>query len=101
MSTDGPDDTRSPSDGAFRVATTFALLLGAGSGGYNLFTAPDRYSAADAAVQAERLGGIQAEINRLRDDVRRIDRHGPIIGNRQLAEAIKEHEKRLDSLERE
>ena len=104
MPDDRPGDTGESGNPFLRLGTPVALILAIIGSGYTISTTDDRIRKAEVEVALQvrdtRLDSLRREVDRLREDVQRIDRSGPTVSNPALAEMVRDHEKRLDEIER-
>lgn len=93
------------SDRVFRMVSALALALGAISGGYTVSTSDDRYRAADAqkdfALRDQKISQLDREIEWLKSSIERIDRSGTSVGNAAYGAMLRDHEDRIDRIEKQ
>lgn len=99
MADNGPSYEGQSSQFLFRVVSSIALGLGVISGGYTVSTTDDRIRRAEVEaalrVRDAHLQHLETQYRELKEQVDRIDRSGPAVGNAGFERRISRLEERV------
>ena len=100
MAESGPSNESQSNQLLFRVVSTVALSLGVISGGYTVSTTDDRIRRAEVEsalrIRDAHLEHLETQYQELREQVERIDRMGPAVGNAGFERRISRLEEKFE-----